>query len=607
MAAGGSAPELFTSFMGVFASGSDVGFGTIIGSAVFNVLFVIGMCALFSRELLTLTWWPLFRDCTYYLFALVVLAVFFGVDYGNGVPTNRIEWWESLILFLMYLGYVTIMKFNANLEIWCKTKVCKTKSNNNENNNAKNTAVVPTDSSSPGVIRHSTSMTADKEAKLEHHAVRASFLRPCKFRAGVLHLMLNQTKSTIIQRARTFVVADIVGDFKQTFSQIDTNGDGTLEREELSELLKELTGLPPTKEDVDDAFKDMGAANQGGKVTLDMFREWYIDSETRVSKQAHDAFDQIDTDNSGEISQDELTGILTSLVASQHPNMTPSEQLAKTTKEVSTVLKTFGHRSTNGGTGGTADTGETSGEEVFTITFDEFMAWYKDSILFQQQMQTNADEAAEKEKEEGEEPISLAFPETTGARIMYCVTFPLMILMVMTIPDVRNPKYKKLFPISFVMSIVWIAVYSFLMVWWATIIGLVAGIPDTVMGLTFLAAGTSIPDLLTSVIVARQGLGDMAVSSSIGSNIFDILIGLPIPWLAYSFANNMKPMSVYSSSLLVSVITLVAMLMAVIGTIAACKWQMSKALGGVMFLLYGAFVASDLARANWDMACNAID
>lgn len=49
MAAGGSAPELFTSFLGVFVAGSDVGFGTIVGSAVFNVLFVIGMCAIYSK------------------------------------------------------------------------------------------------------------------------------------------------------------------------------------------------------------------------------------------------------------------------------------------------------------------------------------------------------------------------------------------------------------------------------------------------------------------------------------------------------------------------------------------------------------------------------
>ena len=49
MAAGGSAPELATSFIGAFTE-SSVGFGTIVGSAVFNVLFVIGACAYFASE-----------------------------------------------------------------------------------------------------------------------------------------------------------------------------------------------------------------------------------------------------------------------------------------------------------------------------------------------------------------------------------------------------------------------------------------------------------------------------------------------------------------------------------------------------------------------------
>jgi Ca2+/Na+ antiporter len=63
------------------------------------------------------------------------------------------------------------------------------------------------------------------------------------------------------------------------------------------------------------------------------------------------------------------------------------------------------------------------------------------------------------------------------------------------------------------------------------------GMPDEVMGYTFLAAGTSVPDLMSSVIVAKQGLGDMAVSSSIGSNIFDITFGLPLPWFFWILAN----------------------------------------------------------------------
>ena len=74
MAAGGSAPELFTNIFGTFVQHSEVGIGTVVGSAVFNVLFVIAMCAIFSKEILQLTWWPLFRDSSYYSIGLVVLG-----------------------------------------------------------------------------------------------------------------------------------------------------------------------------------------------------------------------------------------------------------------------------------------------------------------------------------------------------------------------------------------------------------------------------------------------------------------------------------------------------------------------------------------------------
>lgn len=56
------------------------------------------------------------------------------------------------------------------------------------------------------------------------------------------------------------------------------------------------------------------------------------------------------------------------------------------------------------------------------------------------------------------------------------------------------------------------------------------GIPDTVMGLTFVAAGVSVPDALSSLAVIKEGLGDMAVSNAVGSNVFDILVCLGLPW-----------------------------------------------------------------------------
>lgn len=108
MAAGGSAPELFTSVIGVFVSFDDVGIGTIVGSAVFNILFVIGMCALFSKTVLSLTWWPLFRDCTFYSISLIALVLFF--------MDNKIVWWEASLLLSLYAAYVSFMRWNEDVE-----------------------------------------------------------------------------------------------------------------------------------------------------------------------------------------------------------------------------------------------------------------------------------------------------------------------------------------------------------------------------------------------------------------------------------------------------------------------------------------------------------
>merc|ERR1719291_1184253 len=96
--------------MGTFRE-SDIGIGTVIvGSAVFNVLFVIGMCSIFAKDVLTLTWWPLFRDSTYYAVGLVVLSMLAGV-----CSKGHITWWEAAILLGMYVGYVVLMAFNRKL------------------------------------------------------------------------------------------------------------------------------------------------------------------------------------------------------------------------------------------------------------------------------------------------------------------------------------------------------------------------------------------------------------------------------------------------------------------------------------------------------------
>ena len=65
------------------------------------------------------------------------------------------------------------------------------------------------------------------------------------------------------------------------------------------------------------------------------------------------------------------------------------------------------------------------------------------------------------------------------------------------------------------------------------------GISERVIGLTVVAFGTSLPELVTSIIAARKGEADIAIGNIVGSNIFNILfvlgiagIILPIPFNA---------------------------------------------------------------------------
>merc|ERR1719407_275847 len=71
---------------------------------------------------------------------------------------------------------------------------------------------------------------------------------------------------------------------------------------------------------------------------------------------------------------------------------------------------------------------------------------------------------------------------------------------------------------------------SYVMVDCAVRMGKILKIKEFIMGLLVLSAGTSIPDTLSSIAVAKQGEGNMAISNALGSNVFDILLGLGVPW-----------------------------------------------------------------------------
>eukprot|EP01060_Flectonema_neradi_P004694 TRINITY_DN13077_c2_g1_i1.p1 TRINITY_DN13077_c2_g1~~TRINITY_DN13077_c2_g1_i1.p1 ORF type:complete len:672 (+),score=118.52 TRINITY_DN13077_c2_g1_i1:47-2062(+) len=103
---------------------------------------------------------------------------------------------------------------------------------------------------------------------------------------------------------------------------------------------------------------------------------------------------------------------------------------------------------------------------------------------------------------------------------------------------------EKIYPVTFVLSFVWVAIFSFIIsniaTRWADLSGLGSGF----VGLLMISVGAEIPDCIQSVTVAKRGYGSMACSNAIGSQNVNVFIGLGLPWLISNIASN-EPVEVH--------------------------------------------------------------
>ena len=160
-----------------------------------------------------------------------------------------------------------------------------------------------------------------------------------------------------------------------------------------------------------------------------------------------------------------------------------------------------------------------------------------------------------------------------------------------------NDSYWKVFFIS----IVWIAVLSWGLVEIAVLAAHDLGIPQVIIALTILAAGTSIPDLLSSLIVAKKGRGDMAVSNAVGSNVFDILIGLGFPWFLYVVVTG-GSVTVGTENLFSSILLLFFTVVTLLFLLITQKFKMGFRSGYFLVGLYVLYVCYSVYGAYYPEA-----
>ncbi|XP_014204794.1 sodium/potassium/calcium exchanger 3-like [Copidosoma floridanum] len=385
MAAASSSPELFINIIGTFVTEGDLGVGTIVGSAVFNILAVPACCGLFASQVLDLDWWPISRDSMAYGITVLLLIV--------TLRDGRIEWYEAFILVLCYILYILAMCFNTRI-------------------------------------------------------------------SSCLNLF-------VTKRRRKY---------------------------------RNLSETSPL-------------------VTKDKF---------------HNSFVQSDQQN---------------------------DNFFTNTKVKETLYQA----------------GDCNG--VMDVESLEFSDDVSDIVSM-----TN-------------------WPDDGWERCWWVLTWPINACLLITIPDCRRKSLKNWYPVTFGMCIVWIAMVSYVVGWDITIIGDTLMIPDSVMGLTFLAAGMSVPEAVSSVIVTNQGHGTMGISNSIGSNVFDVLLCLGLPWFIkatlFPVTSGMHYVQINSEGLIYSSVSLLSTLVLLYGALALNKFKLDRKVGLICLAMYSVFlVFASLVELN---------
>lgn len=115
----------------------------------------------------------------------------------------------------------------------------------------------------------------------------------------------------------------------------------------------------------------------------------------------------------------------------------------------------------------------------------------------------------------------------------------------------------------------------------ATVIATNVGMSETLVGLTIVSIGTSLPELVTSIVAARKKQVGMALGNAIGSNIFNILFVLGI-------AGMISPMTLIMENIVDIIILIVFSVIALI--LAWTKQKLSRAEGAIMVGLYAVFM-----------------
>eukprot|EP00948_MAST-09A_sp_MAST-9A-sp1_P001227 g1227.t1 len=579
LAPGSSAPEFFSGLIGALVPGSEgVGIGTVVGSAVFNQLIIVGGSILCTKtKSIKCQLYPTIRDTFFYLCTLGLLT---GTLYNNAI-----SWWEALLYIILYCIYIV---FTLLIPKYLPTKYGGTSGTRSEEDAGNS------ESSRHGEVKPQSTEKPEIEMNCSSSTNHSSVKTYGKKEDSQERLTRGERRSNFINSLRTLSQSSQLDQTKSKNQEVlhYEQGSATKSNERLSQhdgyqrLLTKIMNLSSTILKKLAIYGRMPMSNNEERIHHIEQGEEKLDGATREEREESRLLTQsinmvesmiaqtMEDDNDSSI-QHEHRDRLEEITYIQKEILALCKELVAKRKELFEKFPTYKERFYR--VKSKEDNEEKSRLHVKDRYLHAAFADRLDALLtdINQGRDMTMGDAGKPNDAESDISLESLFAEKEfegldfKTRVMASIkpsrkflrsqgavlwgillifnTFrlPLQLAFYFTVPSVKQVDPRKAqccgrrrkgsldclrLSVAVIAILIWLFVGMYFLIEWLTKFGCLVGLPNTLVGIIFGAVATSTPDAYMSFLVAMAGHGDMSVANAYGSNIFDILVAIGVPY-----------------------------------------------------------------------------
>eukprot|EP00413_Alexandrium_margalefii_P040977 CAMPEP_0204602132 /NCGR_PEP_ID=MMETSP0661-20131031/56468_1 /ASSEMBLY_ACC=CAM_ASM_000606 /TAXON_ID=109239 /ORGANISM="Alexandrium margalefi, Strain AMGDE01CS-322" /LENGTH=442 /DNA_ID=CAMNT_0051613067 /DNA_START=55 /DNA_END=1383 /DNA_ORIENTATION=+ len=154
--------------------------------------------------------------------------------------------------------------------------------------------------------------------------------------------------------------------------------------------------------------------------------------------------------------------------------------------------------------------------------------------------------------------------------------------------DVKDIRREGRWPICFAGAMFWLAIFSWVMLEVAEQINYnIPALPNSFLGITVCAIGTSFPNAVASILMAQQNKPAAAIANALGSNVQNVFLAMALPWCIYSAQTNGKAIDQNVAGISEGVAWMMGtLIMVVLFALAPPMCALIKPYGFIMLVFY---------------------